>query len=801
MSELPEGWTRHLSSSCPGKEYYFNANTGANAWDLQEVLRSYNGIGSNGAECGKPNIVSHIHSDADESNKTDNINTIPSVSPSQQSDPESEPEKNHNQSLEVSFSSDDSMVFDEEERREYKRIKSKYKSPRRKSLKLNVEMSNTVRHHAESPPESSVVEFPLEDSNIEKSDLPLLKKETPRKQSSNLLKKFANPGNFGSKYKNYEDEERPTYTSQPEDLPRAPVQGERSSPIESEFPDPSRARNQPVFYHHHEGDLTPEYESPEEFTDEEEDHSAKLEFTESKDHSEDISIDLDSLGEEEEEMEEDDGGLKDYDSVDDYIGFEYEEPPTPTLVKELEEEEECMELQCLDVEDILQEIQSVRDSISTATAMDIDEKSFEEDPGLTQLSSSPGRQVIVVDSSVFISSSSSRNSVTSLLEWPEVRVVVPRLVLQDLQRLKLSEQKTLSVRARAAVRWVENNVVTQTPGQSRELAEQYEAETAEDTILATCRRLLEDGHKVFLATDDAKLSTKAILNQLKSGKAENIFDFLEAKPEDEMSSEARENEENELNILLVDSVRKARSITRDILEAVIRREFKVCYGKLWENMFSIKPAAKRPFWSLANLLMLFSTHHVSLLPQFFPTNSDELKTKLQTVREILLVKQCWRIQDAREVFQEVLKLIEFFKKKDEYDGMVSLCTESLMENLDHLTAKELQRNFKKQILGMTSLNQQRVEHLFTSIWEIINVYTLSFADVLDVSHQLMIVVKKIQFHSRSEAIEELPRFYSTVEELYQSMLRLLTPQDEGRVYHRLFLIEAQCSSRSWSRSE
>merc|ERR1712241_36069 len=103
-------------------------------------------------------------------------------------------------------------------------------------------------------------------------------------------------------------------------------------------------------------------------------------------------------------------------------------------------------------------------------------------------------------------------------------------------------------------------------------------------------------------------------------------------------------------------------------------------------MFSIKPAPRRPYWSLTNLLMLFSTHHVSLLPQFFPNISHELKPKLQTVRESLLVKQHWRIEDVKEVFQEVLKLIEFFEKKDRYDrrydGMIGLCTEKVLESLD-----------------------------------------------------------------------------------------------------------------------
>ena len=102
-------------------------------------------------------------------------------------------------------------------------------------------------------------------------------------------------------------------------------------------------------------------------------------------------------------------------------------------------------------------------------------------------------------------------------------------------------------------------------------------------------------------------------------------------------------------------------------------------------------------------------------------------------------------------------------------------------------------NFKKQILEMTRLDQQptqaRVENLFTSIWEIIHVYTWAFADLLKVSHDLLKVERRIQFHSRSEAIGDLPRFNSIVGELYLSMLKLLNPPDEGKLFqHKSCLI-------------
>ena len=78
--------------------------------------------------------------------------------------------------------------------------------------------------------------------------------------------------------------------------------------------------------------------------------------------------------------------------------------------------------------------------------------------------------------------------------------------------------------------------------------------------------------------------------------------------------------------------------------------------------------------------------------------------------------------------------------------------------------------------------QTRVESLLTSIWEIIHVYTCGYAEILNISHELLDSEKKIQFHSKSEAMEDLPRFNSTVGELYHSMQKLLNPQDEGKEF-------------------
>merc|ERR1712098_723906 len=38
MPVLPRGWSRHASSSCPGRFYFFNTETGAKTWDIRDII-------------------------------------------------------------------------------------------------------------------------------------------------------------------------------------------------------------------------------------------------------------------------------------------------------------------------------------------------------------------------------------------------------------------------------------------------------------------------------------------------------------------------------------------------------------------------------------------------------------------------------------------------------------------------------------------------------------------------------------------------------------------------------------------
>ena len=107
--------------------------------------------------------------------------------------------------------------------------------------------------------------------------------------------------------------------------------------------------------------------------------------------------------------------------------WEGERPPTPPLVQEMQEEE-SMEWESVDREEILKETQTMRDKLSQA--MDKQENDMveekQEERKVQELGG--GKDLVVVDTNVLISSLSL---VIHLLDEVGVNVVIPWMVVQE----------------------------------------------------------------------------------------------------------------------------------------------------------------------------------------------------------------------------------------------------------------------------------------------------------------------------------------------------------------------------------
>ena len=765
MADLPSDWGQHHSTSNPGHVYYFNTRTGANTWDIAEVYKYEEVVrGSQTLPLSeetetiqpqtkrkrivfdsdtKPCVVAHIF-DSKENEKSENTSVTV--------------EQNCLNESSQDFDEDDSsMVMDEEERQELRKLR-KYKSPEHSSESPELTVEAAHEKSKENETKKDEMKFTVKSPEDSGSFIPSQEEIKPLP---------LNPDDFSCRYQNYLGEEKPKY--QRELSERTDSRPTRCSPIETEFPLYRRMDNW-LLYPKQERDRTPEYDydTPEEFSD-----SDSKNEEEGSAQSLDIGhLDVEHNEEEDDHVQEDVSGDPVASSPEEYFGFEVERPPTPpasSILHQLQEEDEYIEKGTVDqeeVEHILTEISAAREFVSKAA--DTEVESEESSPSPQQMCRP---QVVVLDTAVLIS---SLHAVTNMLECREVSLVVPWQVQQELERLKLSQRKEVELRARAAVRWLNNgflshqsNVQAQTAAQDRAVSGKYEARTPADNVLASCLGLLHLGKTVVLATDDVGLRDKAVLHGVKSGNVGTVFDILAGRETEDLNR-IRMVRYHDRGVFLDNFMKQARDITREMMEAVIRKELN---GEKWENKLNIKQRSSKP-----DLFQLFN-QYIVLFPD--QEGARELRGRLQIVKEHLEKKKFSKIQDVNEVFNEVLNLIETFEKKDTYEGLLSLCKEKVLESLKELyefSTQPIQEN-----PDVDEATQNKVLDLLTTTWQIIFSYTCGFAEALQVPHNLESPELKIEFVSRTAATLELPGFFSSVSDLYKSMEKVVEPpENDGK---------------------
>ena len=535
MSRLPLGWSKHQSSKFPGHEYFFNQNTGATVWRLDQVMGCQEVELQSGPASRdqadpkqakppakrkkivfdldspiKPNVISQISAASEKSSVDRSIGIA--AAPDIVNELEHEP-------VEDSF-----MVMDEDELHCWKNMESKFQSPEKEIPSPDLPSFEEVEDTAPrtSPPETDIP-----------APVDLLECQRLRTQIG--------PDDYVMKYRNFEEEERPKY--QRELSERKCNFSARHSPIESEF-----RRNQVWEYPQPDLDRTPEYDydTPEEFSDL--DEGVHQEFYPETEVSPQGNASLDSSfvneeqgGTDEETTEEDEGGQEYEEDV--YVGFEADPPSSTSLERELEEEERCLE-DVVDASEIRKEVSFVRNLVSETEDTEIEEESRDEGQPLV----CSGQVVVVLDTDVLLS------SLSDLIELlgcrSELTMVVPWQVRQELDTLVLSENKVVEVRARAAVRWLTNvlltrsNVQAQTASQARSTS--HGQTEPEDSILATCTALLGQGRTVLFATEDRSLAVKMTNCGVRSGDSGAISAILTGRETDNRSFAEEEEEVVEL---------------------------------------------------------------------------------------------------------------------------------------------------------------------------------------------------------------------------------------------------------------
>ena len=829
---LPRGWSQHESTKIPGKLYYFNKGTGVTTWDIRDIISSADlpvtgrqrDINSLSVEELETLLRLRKQEDASPSKqKRKLVRETNSLSNKKRkkivlhfSKEETKPKedalktsqlalekspipicKSVDRSSEKSFDSEGSLVLDEDEKRELMKIKSKHKSPKNKSLK-NKKGSSPAPTISSPKTEifSKLNDSPLDlvsqyvpTTAAEESALSLKVDEASKPSTFKFL-----PKNFSTRYVNYQNDEKLTYTKSLSDRrsKRQVSIFKRSSPVPLSQPQPPQDNPLEVTPDHN-VDITPVYGSFDSPELEAGDDSSKFNLKQSiQQQQRQAYVPPPPIRRYEPpalSMQPRDGTDESFESSFNDISYEGERPPTPTLIKELEEEE-SMEWEPSEMVEVIKETAKVRVIVSKEVESQHDDTSAEK---CCEIPAS--KCLVILDTNIFIS---SLNTVVKLMDNEKVIVVIPWMVVQELDNLKNSENQKTAVGARAGVRWLNSTLLssspkvkTETAAQCRKVSAKFGSKSPDDKILATCFQFKEDGHKVVLVTNDVNLGNKALINHLLYGDSNNILDLVNNKSK-VLSSENNLDEEDSNQGIINESVTQLKEYLRDLLEGVLRDEFLTTYGdNIWEKIVSIKPRSSKPFWTLNQLFTLYSKHHMAVFGLNFPRSGKDLKENMASLKNHLDAfnrKEHKSKTEVKVLFAHIIKLVDCIKVKGgmygDYDGLVSICEEKMQEAISQV--EDIGKMHKiltnsEEITSISSQVQEQVQTHFQTIWEIIAAFTRGFAACfqVDCDPPIPAFEPNIKFNSQEEAAKELVSFFRSVSGLNEAMIRAVSDGDEA----------------------
>jgi len=849
QQSLPPGWTEHESSSHPGHKYYFNSFTGCKTWNREDligwtssndIVRSQvtvdnnnidqveirqlemllankkkeqeivswnskciqstthslgNDLQSKTLECSKDVGSSRQKIVFDLKNNESRIDVNENVVQHHSHDHEERQDKDArvgrgvveneilgNDGGKLNNSSDSSLYgIDDDEIEELQKIKSKYASPPKSAPSDQTDTVQKVKDKLSGPGEQTN---------------PVLKAEEELSATieclSNKSTKYL-PENYGFQYVNYQNEPKEKYERvyKPRDRPvLKKLKGNfQDKPLASSTVKENIIASNLDRTPEQNLDTTPVYGSLEDSFERELEvdyhgvGSKSICTHEEKNCDSSLSLDQ-STG----SLLSSDGSTnscKNSEKARSVVGnvsnssYEADRPPTPPLVIEMQEEE-CDEWESEDKEEILKETMKIRTQLTDE--IELDDKRLKEIISISSLVSFKD-ELIVVDTSVALC---NLDVVNQLKEESDKTLIIPWMMIQELNRLNTSEVKLAEVRARAASRWILNSLrsdkcqtYVQTAEESRDASRKFESKTTEDKILATCLQFKEKYKLVTLLTNDNNLVSKASRNEIPCADVDTVTSQGgEGSKEifDENLSERKKYGE---------LVLQGKNTTRDLLETVLRKEFMLKYGeKTWEKMLSIKPKPSRPYWSLSNLLSMYQKHHVSVFGLVFPNAGHGLKSCLVSLKE-KIKKTSWDPKDVKDVLGEMSNLIEVIKARDSYEGIVDICSDKISDITSQLEdyMKVSKSISNKLVVNNVVGEKESVQELFQSVWEIIACFTRGFATALSIHNTMPKFEPDIQFQSESYASRNLPTFFTLVSSLQEAMLNVVSAGGTGHQLH------------------
>ena len=367
------------------------------------------------------------------------------------------------------------------------------------------------------------------------------------------------------------------------------------------------------------------------------------------------------------------------------------------------------------------------------------------------------------------------------------------LLLQVLCELELHKEggQNTRVRARAVVRWINSlrqrsrhkELWIQSSAQQKISIKSHsskECSGPEDKILATCLFLQKEDIQVYLLTDDNNLAKKAIANRVKKAGSSNIREVLTGQVEDtseldtpSLTTDDAPGKDPE------DLFSDTKSLLRDVLETVLVKELQDVYGKdLWRKIPSVNPSPSPPYWSLDSLFQLYCGRQDSgMFDIIFPEYGHNLKDSVEKLKKSVK-DDCSHASGLRALLTHVRILVDIVHAKGGNDDVVDITSEKLaniQSEVDNLVTSKM----LEIVSDVPQEDQEGVQELFQTVWEIIASFTQGFASVFSVHFDFPPTKREIRFESKEEAGVKLTGFYTSVSDLWEAMTDLLVKEEKS----------------------
>ncbi|KAL0280262.1 UNVERIFIED_CONTAM: hypothetical protein PYX00_001606 [Menopon gallinae] len=295
-------------------------------------------------------------------------------------------------------------------------------------------------------------------------------------------------------------------------------------------------------------------------------------------------------------------------------------------------EDEEMDWETSEQEVMIEHIKSIRKNLSNVTELSTDIAVFSNEMSVDESGST--KLVLVFDTNVFISCLPFIKDVRDkfILDFGLPTIFIPWRVLQELDHLKASSNKQLSVSAMRAIRYINDNFTARHPrikGQSFEefssLTKQ-ECLSPDDEILRICLNIVkgDESNVVILITNDKNLETKAIVSNVQAySKDRFVAEKINhsKKSVSDIVSPKRLTSDSDITYC------KLKDLLQKSLGQLLETELIDAFGKDWKRL-----VIRKPPWTAMDIIECLIKHWRSVFSFVFQKNIlpliEELKQHL-----------------------------------------------------------------------------------------------------------------------------------------------------------------------------